>query len=262
MLNIKTVTAPPLRVLNVDDEPIARQVLREELETFPAVEIVGEAASGAEALSEIAALRPDLVLLDLEMPGLGGFDVIHRLPAGSLPVVVIVTAYDRHAIRAFDAGALDYLLKPVSRERLDRALDRARTLRGKTAEVAESLARWNEVRLDGAAPPRTRKIVGRAGEEYFLIDVDEVLAFQAEREIVWIVTARQRYMATAPLHQIESRLAGGTFQRVHRNALVNVNHVRKLAPLSSQRWLLTLTNGLELIVSKRLASRVREMLRW
>src|SRR5579883_3083844 len=293
VLNIKTVTAPPLRVLIVDDEPIARQVLREELETFPAVEIVGEAASGAEALCEIAALRPDLVLLDLEMPGLGGFDVIHRLPAGSLPVIVIVTAYgvavvrgddhddgqraggeavddvivivtayDRHAIRAFDAGALDYLLKPVSRERLERALDRARTLRGKTAEVAESLARWNEVRLDGAAPPRTRKIVGRAGEEYFLIDVDEVLAFQAEREIVWIVTARQRYMATAPLHQIESRLAGSTFQRVHRNALVNVNHVRKLAPLSSQRWLLTLTNGQELIVSKRLASRVREMLRW
>jgi len=250
---------PPLRTMVVDDEPIARQVLREELETFTGIDVVAEAASGAEALAAIADLHPDLVLLDLEMPGLGGFDVIRRLPSGRLPVVIIVTAYDRHAIDAFEAGALDYLLKPVSRERLEKALDRARALRGRTGEVAESLARLNDA---APAPARTRKVVGRIGEEYFLIDLDNVLAFQAEREIVWIITARQRYMATASLRQIESRQAGGTFQRVHRNALVNVNHVRKLAPLSSQRWLLTLTNGQELIVSKRLASRVREMLQW
>lgn len=253
-------TADVLRVLVVDDEPIAREVLRDELRTYADVEVVGEAANGPDAISRIGELRPDLVLLDLQMPGFGGFEVIQRLPRGALPFVVIVTAYDQHAIRAFDAGALDYLLKPVSRERLEKAIDRARSLRGKQSQIADSLARISEA--VNPAATRARKVVGRAGEEYYLLDLEDVLAFQAEREIVWIVTAKQRYLATQPLRTIEQRLQGSMFQRVHRNALVNVNHVRKMTPLTSQRWLLTLTNGLELIVSKRLASDVRRLLQW
>jgi DNA-binding LytR/AlgR family response regulator len=259
------VDTPPLRTLIVDDEPVARQVLREELGSFPDVEIVGEAADGADALREIAERRPDLVLLDLEMPVMGGFDVIRQLPEGTLPIVVIVTAYDQHAIRAFEAGALDYLLKPVSQERLEKALDRARALRGKTREVAESLVHLSDAGTLTGAPantPHGRKVVGRTGAEYYLLDLDDVLAFQAEREIVWIVTARQRYMATQTLRNVDQRLRGSFFQRVHRNALVNVNHVRKMSPLSSQRWLLTLNNGLEFVVSKRQARNVRQMLQW
>jgi len=255
------VDIPPLRTLIVDDEPVARQVLREELGSFADVEIVGEAADGADALREIAERRPDLVLLDLEMPVLGGFDVIRQLPEGALPIVIIVTAYDQHAIRAFEAGALDYLLKPVSQERLEKALDRARALRGKTREVAESLAQLSDAGAP-AGTPHGRKVVGRTGAEYYLLDLDDVLAFQAEREIVWILTARQRYMATQTLRNVDQRLRGSFFQRVHRNALVNVNHVRKMSPLSSQRWLLTLSNGLEFIVSKRQAHNVRQMLQW
>ncbi len=256
-----SVQPPLMRTLIVDDEPVARQVLRDELGAFPDVEIAGEAANGNDALGEIARLKPDLVFLDLEMPGKGGFEVIRHLPEGALPIVVIVTAYDQHAIRAFEAGALDYLLKPISWERLEKTLDRARTLRGKSREVAESLARLSE----GAEPPGTprgRKVVGRTGSEYYLLDLDDVLAFQAEREIVWILTARQRYMATQTLHSVDDRLRGTVFQRVHRNALVNVNHVRKMSPLSSQRGLLTLSNGVEFIVSKRQASTVRKMLQW
>jgi two-component system, LytTR family, response regulator len=104
--------------------------------------------------------------------------------------------------------------------------------------------------------------VGRLGEEYYLLDIDSVLAIQAEREIVWIITARQRYVATQALHKIEERLPESAFQRVRRNALVNVNHVRKMAPLSSQRWLLTLSNGQEFIVSKRQARSVRQVMQW
>jgi DNA-binding LytR/AlgR family response regulator len=250
---------PAIRALIVDDEPIARQVLREELESFDDVAVAGEASSGEEALAQIARLQPDLVLLDLQMPGLSGFDVIHHLPPGALPVIVIVTAYDQHAIRAFEAGALDYLLKPVGRERLEKSLNRARLLRRNRGDVAESIVRLGEI---PAAGGQGRKVVGKSGAEYHLLDLNDVLAFQAEREIVWIVAARQRYMATQTLRSIDARLAGSNFQRVHRNALVNVNHVRKMTPLSSQRWMLTLSNGQELIVSKRQAHNVRQMLQW
>jgi len=247
--------SPAIRTLIVDDEPIARRILRDELGFFGDIDVVGEAENGEEALAKIGQLAPDLVLLDLQMPGLGGFDVIQKLPEGAMPIVIIVTAYDQHAIRAFEAGALDYLLKPVSQERLEKALDRARALHGRPRDAAESLGRLSEA-------ARARKVVGRAGEEYFLLNIDDVLAFQAERELVWIVTAKQRYLATQALSHIDSRLRGTVFQRIHRNALVNVNHVRRMSPLSSQRWLLTLSNGQEFTVSKRQAHNVRQMLQW
>jgi len=250
----------PIRTLIVDDEPVARHVLREELRCFPDVEIIGEAENGRDAVSQIGRLRPDLVFLDLKMPVMGGFEVIHQLPEGALPIIVIVTAYDAHAIQAFEAGALDYLLKPVSQDRLERSLDRARNMRGKTAEVAESLVKLDDA--SGRPAPRSRKVVGRAGEEFHLLNIEDVLAFQAEREIVWIVTGRQRFVATQTLQTIAARLQDCGFQRVHRNALVNVNHVRKMTPLSSQRWLLSLSNNQELIVSKRQARGVRQMLQW
>jgi len=259
--NSLMMEARAIRTLIVDDEPIARRILRDELTSMGDVEIVGEAGNGSHALRQIAELRPDLVFLDLQMPGLGGFEVIQRLPEDALPIIIIVTAYDQHAIRAFEAGALDYLLKPVSQERLEKAVDRARALRGRAREVAESLMQLNEM-ADPSSPLRHRKIVGRAGEEYYLVNLEDVLAFQAEREIVWIVTASRRYMATQTLRKIEARLHGSVFQRVHRNALVNVNHVRKMTPLTSQRWLLTLGNGQEFIVSKRQAHTVRQMLQW
>ena len=133
---------PPLRTLVVDDEPVARQILRDELAAFPCVEIAGEAANGGEALDAIGSLQPDLVFLDLEMPVLGGFDVIHRFPPGPLPIVVIVTAYDHYAIRAFEAGALDYLLKPVSHERLEKALDRCAPSAAKPPKSPRTSSTW------------------------------------------------------------------------------------------------------------------------
>ena len=109
---------------------------------------------------------------------------------------------------------------------------------------------------------RPRKIVGKAGEEYFLLDPDEVLAFQADGDLVWIVTNKQRYLATQNLKTLEERLSTGSFRRIHRNALVNVNQIRKMSVITSQRWLITLNNGQEFIVSKRQARNVRDVLHW
>lgn len=251
-----------LRTVIADDEPVARRVLREELELLPDLSVVGEAEDGAKALELIATQSPDLVFLDLQMPSLSGLEVVRRLSSGSQwPVIVIVTAYDQYAIQAFEAGAVDYLLKPVSQERVAQAVERARRLVRQTAQVAESIARIHEV-AEQPGVNRSRKIVGKSGEEYVLLNTDEVLAFQAENDVVWIVTAKRRFLATQTLRTLEEKLRNTSFRRIHRNALVNLDHVRKMSALSSQRWLVTLNNQMEFIVSKRQASAVRELLSW
>jgi two-component system LytT family response regulator len=250
-----------MTTLIVDDEPIARRVLREGLELFPDVEVVGEADNGRIALAEIEKLRPELVFLDLQMPVMSGFEVVRNLTAKAPPIVIIVTAFDQHAVQAFEAGAIDYLLKPVQDARLQKAVERARSLRHQPLEIANLAAK-----IAAAAEPSSahtgRKIVARNGADYLLLDTEEVLAFQAERELVWIITPKQRLLATQPLCSIEQRLPASQFQRVHRNALVNMNHIRKMSALSSQRWLITLSNALQIVVSKRQAHNIRQMLHW
>jgi DNA-binding LytR/AlgR family response regulator len=253
-------TRMSLKTLIVDDEPIARRVLREELELMAGVVVVGEAENGSTALDKIAEQQPDLVLLDLQMPGMGGFDVVRNLKRGThLPAIVIVTAYDKFALQAFEAGAVDYLLKPVGRQRLVEAIERARHLSGRRA--MENLARLQEIAAS-IGGPRTKKIVGRAGEEFFLLGTEEIYAFQAQGVVVWIVTAKQKYESTQTLKALEERLRSTNFRRIHRNAMVNVDHVRKMSALSSQRWLITLTNGQEFVASKRQARSVRQLLHW
>lgn len=250
----------PLQTLIVDDEPIARQVLREELEAMPAVELVGEASNGVEALKAITARQPDLVFLDLQMPDMGGFEVVRNLEGQRLPYIVIVTAFDQHAIRAFEAGAVDYLLKPVGQDRLQRSVERVLKLHSGTPGQAPTQTAALQQVAASLSPSPPSKILGKLGEEFHILELDQILAFQAEREIVWIVTGKRRYMATSALKDIETRLAGSSFVRVHRNALVNLNHVAKMAPLSSQRWLLTLSGGQEFVVSKRQAKAVEQLL--
>ena len=250
-----------MKALIVDDEPIARRVLREELELLTGVLVVGEAGDGRDALQKISSLRPDVVFLDLQMPVMSGFEVVRNLSEPPLPVIVIVTAYDQHAIQAFEAGAIDYLLKPVSEARLRIAVERARNLQGKPADVAERIDKIASA-AESSNAPRSTKVVGRSGEEYFFLDGDDVLAFQAERELVWIITSKRRLLAAEPLRVIEERLAGPQFQRVHRNAIVNINHVRKMSALTSQRWMITLSNALQLTVSKRQAHNIRSILHW
>jgi two-component system LytT family response regulator len=250
-----------IKTLIVDDEPVARQILREELTLTSGIELIGEAEDGKEALRKIIDLQPDLVFLDLQMPQLDGFEVVRRLSGTHLPVIVIVTAFHQHAIEAFDAGAIDYLLKPVRGERLQKAVERAKTLLGKPREIARTLAKIASVKdVPAVAAEGPRKMVGRIGRDYFLLDLDEILALQAEGELVWIVTAQRRFLASQTLRSVESSLSASCFQRVHRNAIVNTNHVRQMTAITSHRWILTLSNEQEFVVSKRQAHNIRRLL--
>jgi DNA-binding LytR/AlgR family response regulator len=275
-----------MRVLIADDEPIARQILREHVESEQGLELVGEAATGLEAAAQIAELNPDLVLLDLEMPEMDGLSVVRSLKGAASPLVIFVTAYAQHALEAFDVGAVDYLLKPVRVERFERAVEKARKQMSaqngdRTAEIATDVAKeavaeagaaaraakhLDDGHGDGHAPPGPRKLVGRRGEDLYLLDPAEVIAFQAEGELVHIITTTQKYLATHTLKGLEEMLESmaepARFRRIHRSTIINTDHIRKISPLSSKRWLLKMSNGFEATVSKRLASAIREQARW
>jgi DNA-binding LytR/AlgR family response regulator len=235
-----------VRVLIADDEPIARQVLREHIESIPGLKLVGEASTGSEAVQRILALNPDLVLLDLQMPEMDGLAAVRSLKRDHAPLVIFVTAYQQHAVEAFEVDAVDYLLKPVRRERLEKAVEKAR----------------RQVAASSAPAGLRRKIVGRRGSDLYLLDPAEIIAFQAEGELVHIVTSGERYLSDDSLKVLEEKLEQPRFRRVHRSTIVNTDQIRKISRLTSKRWLLQMSNGFEAVVSKRLASDVRAQGHW
>jgi DNA-binding LytR/AlgR family response regulator len=238
-----------MRVLIVDDEPLARSVLAELIAEIPGVTLAGEAATSAEALELIARVGPDVLLLDIHMPGMDGLALARSLRGAAAPLVVYVTAYEKHALAAFDSGAVDYLLKPVRLERLAAAIEKARV----------QLAGRKPAPPGDSAP---RRVVGRVGEEMHLVDPRDVVAFRAGDDGVTILTASGRYLADQPLKVLETRLPSPPFRRIHRAILINTDHIRSIAPLSSRRYLLRMTGGLEAVVSRRMAGAIREATRW
>ncbi len=228
-----------MRALIADDEPIARALLREHLEHFPAIEVVGEAATGPEVIAEVNRLNPDLLFLDIHMPQLDGFAALKALKGASAPAVIFVTAHEDRALDAFNVGAAGYLLKPIRAERLAAAIDRLPMARKKQEE------------------PLLRRIAARHGSDIHMLDHAEVIAFQAEGETVQVISTRGKFEIPATLRQLEARLPSPEFRRIHRGAIINTSHIRKISPLSSKRWLLKMSSGLEMIVSKRMSGVIR-----
>lgn len=243
-----------MRILIADDEPVARQVLREAIEELGVAIVCGEASNGAEVLALCGETAPDVVLLDLQMPLLDGFQTARRLRGGS-PLIIFVTASPDRAVDAFELGVADYLVKPVRRERLALALAKARELLARAAEPARTRA---------AASPRepVRRIAGRLKNEFHMLGLDEVIAFKAEDEAVYILSVKGRFLADLTLKALEERLPAPRFRRIHRGTIINTDHIRRIAPLSNKRWLLKMSNGMEAIVSKRMAGVIRDQTRW
>jgi two-component system LytT family response regulator len=244
----------PLRVLVVDDEGPARRVLRSHLAAEAGVEVVGEAADGPAAVEAIRTLDPDLVFLDVQMPGMTGFEVLESLGADAMPPVVFVTAYDEFALRAFEFAALDYLLKPFTGARLHAALERARRRKQGTNAQGEALGRLlASVR---PAPAYLRRIVARKGEAIRLVDVSEVVRLSAEGNYVAVRTERETFLLRETLGRVEARLDPERFARIHRSEIVAVDAVREIQPGFHGDYAVILKSGERLRMSRRYRDRL------
>ena len=237
-----------VRVLIVDDEPIARRRLEALLAGEPSVEIVGESEDGESALQAIRRLRPDLVFLDVQMPGLDGFDVIELLGRDECPAVIFVTAYDQYAMRAFDVHAADYLLKPFDRARLRTALARATAL--EAADGGRLHAIVDTVR---ASQPLRRFLVKTATRVY-AVRADDVETIEAAGHYVELRTGAGTHLVRDSLSAIERRLDPARFVRVHRSTIVNVDKVAELRPTFHGEFEVAMTSGRRLRCSRTYAA--------
>lgn len=256
-----------IRVMLVDDEPLALRGLKLRLEGFPEIEIIGECSNGREAVKEIKAKSPDLVFLDIQMPGLDGFGVVRALIGGPAPLFIFVTAYDKYAIDAFEANALDYIVKPVEEERLKDAIHRAReALKSKAAanreskliEMLASLSdddrdRIKELINDPAWSEKQRyseRLSFKDGSKVVMLMADEIEWIDAAGDYMCIHAGGKTHIIRETMKALESRLDPARFQRVHRSAIVNIDKVKELHPHSNGEYFLILENGSELKLSR------------
>lgn len=267
----------PIRTIVVDDEPLARRGLEIRLREFEGFEIVAQCANGREAVEAVARQSPDLMFLDIEMPGIDGFEVLRRIPQSSMPMVVFVTAFDRYAIEAFDAHALDYLLKPLIDERLARTVERVRERISERAstrhreQLVALLARVTgagELDADsliaqgaGGAPRKFPDVLPiRLGRETVRLPVAAIEWVDAAGDYMCVHAEGRTHVVRATMKQFEERLDPADFQRIHRSTIVNVRRIRKLKPHTNGEYFLTLDGGHELKLSRSYRDRLEHIL--
>jgi len=267
----------PRRVLIVDDEPLARGRIRDLLSEREDVMVIGESADGQAAVVDTAQLEPDILLLDVQMPAMDGFEVVDAITdianGSRAPIVIFVTAYDQYAIRAFDAMALDYLRKPVSRARLDAALGRAIA----QLDLLERAERASHSVFGGDRDARetTRALRHTAGTDAghasrFAVRDKDVVRFVQPSEIDWVDAAEnyvrlhaggKAYLLRSPIGAFEARLDPRHFMRVHRSAIVNLDRVHRIEPFARGEFVLVLTDGTRLRSSRAYGARLRQLVR-
>ena len=251
-----------LRVLIVDDEPVARRGLLRLLQQEQDIEIVGECGDGAAAISAISTLAPDLVFLDVQMPELDGFAVIEAIGGNRMPAVVFVTAFDQHAVRAFDAQALDYVLKPVDPERFRRALQRARSHlahpdEGFVRRVSEALKSLDRGELHRYPSRLAIRSEGRVR----LLEIDEIDRIVAAGNYVDVHAGAKQHRMRETMASLESRLDPQRFIRVSRAAFFGIAHIRELQPLFNGDFVVLLKTGAQVNGSRRYRTALDVLLR-
>ena len=250
-----------IRTLIVDDEPLAREWVRNGLQEEPDIEIVGECGDGFEAVRAVTEIKPDLMLLDVQMPGLDGFGVLASLEAQDLPAVIFVTAFDRYALKAFEAHAVDYLMKPFSSERLHDAVGRAR------AQIDRSSERDLKAALHALLEDIQRE---RAYPEWLLIKKEDRSVFLRVADIDWIESSRNNvrlhvgkevYVFHETTTGIESKLDPKKFFRIHRSTIVNIEKIKEMHPWFNGDYAVTLKDGTKLTLSSTYRERLKEFRR-
>lgn len=263
--------APRLRAIIVDDEPAARRGVRLLLERDPGVEIAGEAATGAEAAALIASERPDLAFLDVQMPGSDGFEALSRIDPALAPVVVFVTAYDEHALRAFEVHAVDYLLKPYDDARFAAALQRAKqeARRRQTDAVNSHLTQLlallrqtgdRTAAAQAAEKPGDRILLKSSGEIFFL-KAEEIDWIEAEGDYMKFHVAGRAHLMRETMARLEARLDPKRFIRIHRSTIVNIDRLRKLSPSFAGEYAVILHDGTKLKLSRGYHERIAALLK-
>ena len=254
----QTRTATKTRVLIADDEPLARERLRMLLGKEDWVEIAGECQNGPDAVAAIQRLQPDLVFLDVQMPGATGFDVIQQVGVTRMPPVVFVTAYDRYALRAFDVHALDYLLKPFDRERFQQALSRARQhierkdageLERRLLELVEDLR---------SSPQRPERFVIKSGGRVFFVRADEIDWIEAAGNYVKLHVGNEAHLLRETMNSLEAQLDPDVFYRIHRCHIVNIERVKELQPWFNGEYVVFLRSGARLTLSRGYREKLQE----
>ncbi len=248
-----------LRVIIADDERPARHFLKNILQDFEDVEIVGEAENGAEAIEIIREVKPDLALLDLQMPEISGLEAVKILKKSELPLVAFVTAYDEFAVQAFDVNAVDYLLKPIEKARLRETVNRAleRLEQNDFRQIDAANLKNAVAAYEKNAPPNNlERIPIRTKDEILLLPVNEIASIVADGELLHITDFHNRkFTINFRLKDLEARLNANKFVRLSRSAIVNLEQINRIAPLPGGTFLIALKNNQE-ISSSRLHSRI------
>src|SRR5687767_7804958 len=259
-----------LRVIVVDDERLAREELCYQLDQLGDIDVVGHAGNGIEALSAVDRFGPDLVFLDVQMPGLGGFEVARRLlEREESPALVFVTAFDQHAIEAFEVNAVDYLLKPVEGARLEQALDRARRRIEAGRPSSSTSPPLNDqleqiVKMMANRQVRREQVAIKVGERFMLVQAEEIIFASLADESINIVTGQVAGTSNyRTLDDLQARLDPEVFWRVHRSHLVNINKIKEIVPWFSRNYILRMKDakGTEIPVSRAQTKRLREYLK-
>jgi DNA-binding LytR/AlgR family response regulator len=258
-----------LKVLIADDEKPARSKMRRLLDKFDFIEIVHEAENGLDALQNIRALKPDVAFLDIEMPGLNGLDVASELSdADSAPFIVFATAYNEHAIRAFELNAIDYLLKPFNEERLGATLEKIQS-RGKKEQVKEQQEKIKGLSTDEEGEttdldflPFTTKIPVPTFDRYILIDFDDVVCIEVEDRNTILYTMKENHTMNHTLEYFELKLPNDRFFRANRSALVGLSYVKEIVIWFGNRFKIIMKNGREIICSRERSRVLRDVLRF
>ena len=247
----------------VDDEPVARRGVRLLLERDPSIEIVGEAAGGVEAADLIVERRPALAFLDVQMPGCDGFEPLARVGAEQAPVVVFVTAYDEHALRAFDVSAVDYLLKPYDDARFEAALKRAKDAvrHRQTQQVDARLYQLLDYLQTGAPPAVSERILVKSSGEIFFLKAEEIDWIEAEGDYMKFHVGGKTHLMRETMARLEARLDPKRFIRIHRSTIVNVDRMRKLSPSFAGEYAVILQDGTKLKLSRGYHERIAALLK-